>query len=156
MTRPTLPTAADLMQRRLHTVSPDAPIEEAVRLLLAKGYAAAPVVDAEQQLVGLVSEHDCVRVLCEAVAESWPSGLVRDHMTKELETVRPEDDVLALASRFTQGRHRRLLVVEQGRLVGLIARRDLMRALEGMERQRAHGRSKSTYELMEDRHRKLD
>lgn len=156
MTRPTLPTAADLMQRRLHTVSPDAPIEEAVRLLLAKGYAAAPVVDAEKRLVGLVSEHDCVRVLCEAVAEGWPSGLVRDHMTKELETVRPEDDVLALASRFTQGRHRRLLVVEQGRLVGLIARRDLMRALEGMERQRAHGRSKSTYELMEDRHRKLD
>lgn len=156
MTHPTLPTAADLMQRRLHTVSPDASIEEAVRLLLAKGYAAAPVVDAEKRLVGLVSEHDCVRVLCEAVAEGWPSGLVRDHMTKELETVRPEDDVLALASRFTQGRHRRLLVVEQGRLVGLIARRDLMRALEGMERQRAHGRSKSTYELMEDRHRKLD
>lgn len=156
MTRPTLPTAADLMQRRLHTVSPDVPIEEAVRLLLAKGYAAAPVVDADHRQLGLVSEHDCIRVLCEAVAEGWPSGLVRDHMTKALETVAPTDDVLALSSRFTQGRHRRLLVVENGRLVGLIARRDLMRALEHMERQRAHGRSKSTYELMDERHRKLD
>lgn len=156
MTRPTLPTAADLMQRRLHVVSPDASIEEAVRLLLAKGYAAAPVVDADQRLLGLVSEHDCIRVLGEAIAEGWPSGRVRDHMTKELETVRPDEDVLALSSRFTQGRHRRLLVVENGRLVGLIARRDLMRALEGMEQQRAHGQRKSTYDLMDERHRKLD
>ena len=156
MTRPALPTAADLMQRRLHTVAPDAPIESAVRLLLAKGHAAAPVVDADQRLLGLVSEHDCIRVLSEAVAEGWPSGLVRDHMTKGLETVAPTEDVLALAARFSAGRHRRLLVVESGRLVGLIARRDLMRALEEMERQRAHGRGKSTYELMDERHRKLD
>lgn len=156
MTRPTLPTAADLMQRHLQTVAPDAKIEDAVRLLLAKGYAAAPVVDASGKLLGLVSEHDCVRVLCEAIAESWPSGLVRDCMTKELETVSPGDDVLALSARFTNGRHRRLLVVDQGRLVGLIARRDLMRALESMERERTHARSKTTYEVMEERHRKLD
>lgn len=156
MTRPSLPTAADLMQRRLQTVSPDAPIEGAVRLLLAKGHAAAPVVDADHRLVGLVSEHDCIRVLGEAVAEGWPSGKVRDHMTTTLETVAPSDDVLALASRFSEGRHRRLLVVENGRLVGLIARRDLMRALEDMERERARGRNKSTYELLDERHRQLD
>ncbi|MBK7950962.1 MAG: CBS domain-containing protein [Deltaproteobacteria bacterium] len=156
MTRPTLPTAADLMQRHLQTVLPDAKIEDAVRLLLAKGHAAAPVVDASGKLLGLVSEHDCVRVLCEAIAEGWPSGLVRDHMTKELETVSPADDVLSLSARFTNGRHRRLLVVDQGRLVGLIARRDLMRALESMERERTHARSKSTYELLAERHRNLD
>ncbi len=156
MNRPALPTAAELMQRRLQTVSPDAPIESAVRLLLAKGFAAAPVVDADHRLLGLVSEHDCIRVLGEAVAEGWPSGRVRDHMTTALETVAPSEDVLALAARFEQGRHRRLLVVENGRLVGLIARRDLMRALEDMERQRTRGRSPSTYELMEERHRRLD
>ena len=156
MMKPALPTAADLMQRRLHTVAPDAKIEEAVRLLLSKGYAAAPVVDRSGKLLGLVSEHDCVRVLCEAIAEGWPSGLVRDHMTKDLETVSPTDDVLALSARFTNGRHRRLLVVENGRLVGLIARRDLMRALEAMERERAHAHHRTTYEVLEERHRKLD
>lgn len=156
MPHPTLPTAADLMQSRLHTVSPDARIEEVVRGLLAKGYAAAPVVDAQVRLLGVVSEHDCIRVLCEAIAEGWPSGLARDHMSKELDTVASTDDVLALSTRFTQGHHRRLLVVENGRLVGLIARRDLMRALEQIERQRAHGRHKSTYELLDERHRKLD
>lgn len=156
MTRPSLPTAGEIMQRHLHTVAPDAKIEEAVRLLLSRGYAAAPVVDGSGKLLGLVSEHDCVRVLCEAIAERWPSGLVRDHMTKTLETVSPHDDVLALASRFTNGHHRRLLVVDGGRLVGLIARRDLMRALESMERARAHAHGKTTYEVLEERHRKLD
>ena len=156
MTRPALPTAADLMQRHLHTVAPDAKIEDAVRLLLSKGHAAAPVVDADGKLLGIVSEHDCVRVLGEAIAELWPTGLVRDHMTKELETVSPNDDVLALSSRFTAGRHRRLLVVDAGRLVGLIARRDLMRGLESMERERAHGKHKTTYEVLEERHRRLD
>ncbi len=156
MTRPEIPTAADLMQRKLHTVADDAPIEKAVRLLLEKGYAAVPVIDKGGKLVGLVSEHDCVRVLSEAIAERWPSGLVRNHMTTDLETVAPTEDILALATRFTQGRHRRLLVVENGQLVGLIARRDLMRGLEAMEHSRAHGRSQTTYELMDERHRRLD
>jgi len=156
MTRPTLPTAADLMQRRLHTVRPDAKIEDAVRLLLDKGHAAAPVVDAAGKLVGVVSEHDCIRVLVEAIAEGWPAGLVRDHMTQPVEAVAPDTDALVLADRFNQGRHRRLLVVEDGRLVGLIARRDLVRGLEAMERSHAHPRSKSTYEVLEERHRRLD
>jgi CBS domain-containing protein len=156
MTRPTIPTAADLMQRHLHTVAPDAPIEDAVRMLLAKGHAAAPVVDAGGQLVGLVSEHDCIRVLGEAIAEGWPSGKVRDHMTRELETVRPEEDLLSLAARFTQGRHRRLLVTHQGRLVGLIARRDLMRGLERLEEARSSRPRATTYQILEERHRELD
>ena len=156
MVRSELPTAGDLMQRRLLTLDPDARIEEAVRRLLSKGYAAAPVVDGDGRLLGIVSEHDCVRVLSEAIAEGWPSGLVRDHMTRELETVSPDEDLLALSSRFTSGRHRRLLVVDGGRLVGLVARRDLLRGLESIESERAHGKRKTTYEVLEERHRKLD
>ncbi len=144
------------MQRRLHSVRPDATIEEAVRFLLDKGYAAAPVVDADEKLLGVLSEHDCIRVLREAISEGWPSGLVRDHMTTALETVTPDMDILALSTRFSEGLHRRLLVVENGRLVGLIARRDLMRGLEAMERERSHARSKTTYEMIAERHRKLD
>lgn len=151
-----LPAARDLMQRHLVTVSPDAPIEEAIRTLLAKGFAAAPVVDPDGRLVGIVSEHDCLRVLAEAIAEGWPSGRVRDHMTKALETVGPDDDLLSLAARFTSGRHRRLLVADQGRLVGLIARRDLMRSLEAIERDKSRPQAKTTYELLDERHRRLD
>ena len=50
----------------------------------------------------------------------------------------------------------RLLVVEDGRLVGIISRRDLMRALEGVEQQMDRSGTRSTYDLMDERHRALD
>lgn len=151
-----IPTAADLMQRKLTTFAPDAPIEDAIRQLLKTGFAAAPVVDATGRLLGLLSEHDCIRVLTAAIADGWPTGQVCDHMTRVLETVRPEDDVLVLAAHFTRGTHRRLLVADAGRLVGLIARRDLLRGLAALERGDDRAKHATTYEILEERHRALD
>ena len=65
-------------------------------------------------------------------------------------------DCFAISTRFTQGRHRRLLVVDEGRLVGLISRRDVMRALEAMEQTLSRSGGKTTYELIDERHQKLD
>lgn len=151
-----LPTASDLMQKKLTTFTPQTPIEDAIRRLLETGYAAAPVVDAEGRLLGLLSEHDCIRVLSTAIADGWPSGQVADHMTRTLEIVRPEDDVFVLAAHFTRGGHRRLLVADSGRLVGLIARRDLLRGLAALERSDDRSRHATTYEILAERHRALD
>ena len=128
MQRAPIPTARELMQRKLVTVRPDDGIEEAVRKLSQKGHSGAPVVEEDDTLVGVLSEHDCIRVMARSIAEGWPSGKVETHMSRELETVAPDEDALALSTRFTQGRHRRLLVVDAGRLVGIISRRDVMRA----------------------------
>jgi CBS domain-containing protein len=145
-----------MMQRKLVTVRPEQDLQEAVRLLLRKGYSGAPVVDAEHRLVGVLSEHDCIRVMSQAVAEGWPGGHVEHLMTREVETVGPAEDALSISTRFTQGHHRRLLVVEDGRLVGLISRRDLMKALEKVERAAGGARDKSTYDAIAERHRTLD
>ncbi len=83
-------------------------------------------------------------------------GHVSEHMTREVETVPPTENVFALSTRFNQGRHRRMLVVEDGRLVGIISRRDLLRALEAFEKQVSHPRQPTTYEAIEKRHRELD
>ena len=150
MTDRALPTARDIMNARLHTVRGDAPLESAIHELLARGYSGAPVVDADGALQGVLSEHDCIRVLALVAAEAWPPGHVEDHMTRAVETVRPNEDVLALAGRFSSGAHRRLLVVEDGRLVGMITRRDLLRALEELIRRRGRGRPKTTYEVLQE------
>lgn len=156
MQRIEIPIAREIMQKRLVTVRPDDEIEQAVRLLIKKGFSGAPVVSEEGLLEGVLSEHDCIKVLSQAVAEGWPGGRVDHHMTRDVETVGPTEDALALSSRFSQGSHRRLLVVDEGRLVGLISRRDILKALEKMEKAIDRAAGKTTYELIGERHRALD
>lgn len=156
MKRAPIPIASDIMQRRLHTVSPEADLEEAVQSLLKKHHSGAPVVDSAGKLVGVLSEYDCVAVLARAAADKWPAGRVSARMTTEVETVSPTEDVFGLATRFNQGRHRRLLVVEDEKLVGLISRRDLLGALESVVTKLSKEPSQSTYAAIEKRHIKLD
>lgn len=154
--RPRIPIASEIMRRRLHKLSVDADLEQAIRELVEKGHSGAPVVDPSGRLVGVLSEYDCVSVLAQAAADKWPMGTVADRMTREVETVSPKDDVFALATRFSEGRHRRLLVVDAGKLVGLISRRDLLRALASLERKARRRPRKSTYDAIEKRHIALD
>ena len=151
-----LPTASDIMVRRVHTIRHDADIDDAIRLLLEHDHSGAPVVDAEGRVQGVLSEHDCIRVLAHALSDRRPEGRVCDHMTAKPETVPPHEDLLSLAGRFAEGRHRRLLVVEEGRLVGIVSRRDLLGALEAFEQQVTRGRRSTTYDAIDERHRKLD
>lgn len=156
MARPPLPTAADIMRRHVQTVAPDDDIEQAVRLLLKKDISGAPVVDPDGKLRGVLSEHDCIRMLAASISSDWPGGHVRDHMTTGTETVAPEEDILALSTQLTAGCRRRLLVVEDGRLVGLVSRGDLLRALEDFEAKLGEAHRRSTYEMIDERHRELD
>ncbi len=57
MKRAPIPTAAEIMQKKLVTVRSDEGIEDAVRRLIKKGYSGAPVVDPDGSLVGVLSEH---------------------------------------------------------------------------------------------------
>ena len=144
------------MQQGLVTVRPEDDVEKAVRTLVRRGVSGAPVVDREGRLRGVLSEHDCIRVLAQAIEGRWPEGRVEQHMTREVESVRPDEDLLAISARFTHGHHRRLLVVEGDRVIGLLSRRDLLRALEAFEGRLAPGRSRSTWDEIALRHQTLD
>jgi CBS domain-containing protein len=140
----------DVMERRVEALAPEAALHDAVDLLLKRRYAAAPVTDAHGQLLGMFSEHDCIRLLAEAVYEGWPAGTVSAHMTRTIEHVAPEDDLLAVARRFAESHHRVLPVVRAGRVVGLVGRAEIMRALDHMLD--AEG-PKTTYELISEHRR---
>ena len=130
MTRRDAKRAEDIMTRRVYTLSPDASVESAAQALVRLGYSGAPVTDENGAVLGVFSEQDSLKVLAHAAYEGWPSGSVASHMTKHVETVAPKDDLSVISGRFAAGHHRRLLVVEDGRLLGLIARRDVVRALD--------------------------
>jgi len=143
-----LNTAADIMTRRLIVLAPDASVKDATHTLLRRKLSGAPVTTPEGELQGVFSEHDSLRALTQAVYTDWPSGRVADHMTTALDTIGPDEDLAKVSQRLTEGNRRRLLVVAGSKLLGIITRSDLLRALDHML---DTGPTPTTYELISAR-----
>ena len=142
-------TARDLMTTELVTVPPETPVIAMARLLAERGISAVPVLGADGALLGMVTEADLIRRLAgeEDKPASWFSGLfgdpgrgaehyarthgakARDIMTEKLVTVEPDATAAHVAQLMEQHGIRRVLVVSEGRLRGLISRADLLHAL---------------------------
>lgn len=119
--------ARDMMVTRLHTFGPDERVYTAVKKLLKYGISGAPVVDQDHNLVGVVSEQDCIQALLRAVHSRLPASTVADAMTSEPITVTQDTDFLTVAHLFVKSRVRRIPVVDGPKLLGQISRRDLLK-----------------------------
>jgi CBS domain-containing protein len=108
------------------TVRPDASVEEAIELLLDKEISGLPVVDDDDRLVGVITEFALLAV---AYDRRVKNHTVSQHMTRELVTVDVDDPISRVADLCIVHRVRRLPVMRDGRLAGVIARRDVLRAL---------------------------
>lgn len=123
-------TVRQYMTTRLVTFTPEMDLHKAIRLLLKHQISGAPVVDARGDLVGLLSKRDCLRVAFSASYHQEQAGPVSDYMSRGVETVEADARLVEVAERFVRGTFRRFPVVEGGRLVGVISRHDVLRALE--------------------------
>jgi CBS domain-containing protein len=119
----------DHMATEVVTLHPDMEILRAAHILISSDVSGAPVLDQHGRLIGVLSERDCMRVALHAGYHGEPGGLVRDYMSTDPVSVTPEDTILDLAERFLKNGYRRYPVVDGGRLVGIISRRDVMRAM---------------------------
>jgi CBS domain-containing protein len=115
--------AKDAMTTDVVTISPEATIEEAMRLLIDQRISGAPVVDRNGKLVGIISEYQLLEVVYDPELKAQH---VSDFMTRNVITVDPEALLASVANMFVLHRIRRLPVVQDGRLIGVIARRDLL------------------------------
>ncbi|MFT4625620.1 MAG: CBS domain-containing protein [Myxococcota bacterium] len=121
-------SAAQIMDRKLHTVRPTDTVHDAVRMLLRLGLTGAPVIDGDRRVLGMLTERSCVQALMRAVADRLPPSRVRDVMTDVPVIVAPDAQFLTVAHHLLHNTARRILVVDNGQLVGHITRRDLLRA----------------------------
>ena len=119
----------DYMSADLITLKPEMDILHAARALIDKGISGAPVVDESGRLVGILTERDILASAVHAYYHGTPGGLVREHMVKDPQCVAPNDGLMEVARRFIDARYHRYPVVDDGRLVGMISRSDLMRSL---------------------------
>ena len=119
-------TARSIMTENLVTINPEASIQEAIETLLKQGISGLPVVDKEGKLVGIVTEFALLAI---AYDEKVQCETVSQHMTTELFTVEPNDPINKVADLCLVHRVRRVPVAENGHLLGLISRRDVLKAL---------------------------
>ncbi len=121
-------TAGSIMTDHMVTIHQDASIDDAIDLILTHEVSGLPVVDDDNRLVGVITEFALLAV---AYDQKIKDQLVSQHMTREIISVDPEDVLGRVADLCIVHRVRRLPVMKDGKLLGLIARRDVLRAIRG-------------------------
>ena len=122
----------------LATTTPSATVAELLDLLARFNVGALPVVDDEQQLVGIVSERDVVRQLHER-GHDLLDARVGDIMSADVVTCSPRDRAADLARVMTDRRIRHLPVCDESGLVGIVSIGDLVKTrIDQLEREREH------------------
>jgi CBS domain-containing protein len=132
--------ARDVMTPDVVTVGPDTSAKYAAELMAEHGFAALPVLDDDGRLVGIVAEADVLRDRLPLdprlharrgpdEPDQPPPLLVRGVMTEGVRTVPAGADLADLARLFIDAHLRSVPVLEHDRLVGIVSRRDLLRAL---------------------------
>lgn len=119
----------DYMAGRLVTFKPDMDVLDAIHKLVHHRIAGAPVVNDQGELVGMLSELDCLKIALNAGYYGDWGGPVGDYMTPNVESVDADMNIIDLAQKFLNSGFRRFPVLRNNRLVGQISRRDVLRAL---------------------------
>lgn len=137
-------TVGDVMTRDVVTIKMNEPVEEAARLLLENRISGLPVVDEEFNLVGILSESDLIHKAEplppsalyygdreKFLKEMWKikAAQVREVMTEEVISVSPEEGVDRAATLMLDKGVKRLPVVEGKKVVGMVTRADILKAL---------------------------
>ncbi len=122
---PTPPTARDLMSYPVRTILPDTTIAEAQRILLRYGHSGLVVVDSQQQLVGIISRRD----IDLALHHGFAHAPVKGYMTRNVHVIHPNTTLPEIEQLMVENDIGRLPVMEEGKLVGIVTRTDVLRHL---------------------------
>lgn len=120
----------DYMTKKLITFNPEQSVLEVMELFIKHHISGGPVVDNMGHLVGIISEADCMKQISESRYFNMPilEKSVEHFMTKNVETIAYDVSIFDAASQFYKSNRRRLPVVEEGKLVGQISRKDIVKA----------------------------
>lgn len=120
----------DYMDQAPHAVSNTSTILDAVSLLMDAKISGAPVIDKDKNLVGFVSEQDCIKEMLNNTFYCEEPAAVTSVMSKEVKTVSPETSIVEIAEKMSKAPPKNYPVVDSnGKLLGVMSRRLLLKAL---------------------------
>ena len=123
------------MSRLTHSLSPQLGLAEALDRLHQADASGLPVLDDQKRLIGFLSEQDCIPSLLTGSYHCDSRTRVEDLMSRTPLFVSPDDSILDLARQMTGARPKVYPVLEGGKVVGIINRRQVMQALNAQMKQ---------------------
>ena len=123
--------AQDIMNTDIVTISPHDTVDRAISLMLQYRITGLIVVDEDRRPLGVVSDYDLLDMVFDSKTEEKE---VSSYMTREVQTVEETTGWTEVADIFRTLRIRRLPVISDGRLTGIVTRHDLMRSIHGIRK----------------------
>lgn len=121
--------ARQVMSTDVVTVTKDVKLTKAMKLMLDHQISGLPVVDENKKLIGIITEHDIVNFAFSGDADATDAG---EAMTTDLITFSPDVSLERIANCFATNRVRRVPIVENQKVVGIVSRRDIMQEMLSM------------------------
>jgi len=121
---------SDYMTRNLIVFSPKQSVLEVMEKLIKNKISGGPVVNENHELVGIISEGDCIKQISESRYYNQPMENinVEEHMITNVETIDGNMNIFDAAEKFLKSKRRRFPIVENGKLVGQISQMDILKA----------------------------
>ena len=118
------------MSTELITFFPEQSVSEVIEKLIQHRISGAPVVDHEHRLIGVISEGDCLKQVSDSRYYNMPVGQsnVESHMATNVETIDGNMNIFDAANKFLNSKRRRFPIVKDGKLVGQISQKDILKA----------------------------
>ncbi len=121
---------SDYMTTNLIKFRPDQSVLDVMNQLIKYKISGGPVVNEENELVGVISEGDCMKQISVSRYYNQPMEDVKveDHMARDVETIDGDMNVFDAADKFLKSKRRRFPIVQEGKLVGQISQKDVLKA----------------------------
>ncbi len=121
---------SDYMTKNLITFTPNQSIESVMQALIKNRISGGPVVNEKQELIGIISEGDCIKQISESRYYNMPINeqTIEKHMADNVETIDGNMNIFDAAKKFLNSKRRRFPIVENGKLVGQISQKDVLKA----------------------------
>ncbi|MDA9335291.1 CBS domain-containing protein [Flavobacteriaceae bacterium] len=122
---------SDYMTKKLITFKPDDSLDDVIHLLIAHKISGGPVVNEKNELIGIISETDCIKHISESKYYNMPSdsdNTVAKKMITDVDTIDKDMNIFDAATKFINSKRRRFPVVENGKLIGQISQKDVLKA----------------------------
>ena len=119
----------DYMDFDPHAIAQNTNVRDVIGNLLKHGIPGAPVIDDKEQVIGFVSEQDCIAEMLNDAFYCEEPGLVTTVMKCDVTTVTPQSTIVEIAQCMLKDKHKNYPVIDNGKLVGMISRSRILKAL---------------------------